>query len=248
MLIRLLDTLKKPDAEISDFVTLIEQDPVFAAQILKTVNSPQYVRADGEILSLYRAICILGFSGVSNIATRILMSKVLPCEPAYYQKFGRQIWTHSVQCASLCMTLSAPLDKNEFDAYFLGLIHDLGKIIIFNCLCEALSTVLVDCIPNTKVFKELMSEMSTDITYHVAMEWHLPHIYCQALKEQNEQKKSDLAIVLDKANQLCEAHLMYERGLLTDEQIAVLLEQLSIDSDIWSTFIETATEIDSLIN
>jgi len=247
MLIQLLDALKNEDTEIEDFVQIIEQDPAFAAQVLKIVNSPQYQRAEGETRSLYRAICILGLKGVSSIASRILMSKVVPSKPIYYKMFGRQIWSHSVQCASLCMALASPQNQDEFDAYFLGLIHDLGKIIIFNCLCEALTTVLIDSLPGTEVFKELMSEMSTDITYHIAQEWQLPQIYCQALQEQSVDNKSELGNILYQANQLCENYLLFERGLINQEQVDNVLSELTVKPELWQELIEIAPLIDSSI-
>lgn len=251
ILITLLDTLKDPKSTIDEFVAIIKQDPPFAAQILKVVNSPQFSREGKEVLSLHRAICILGLSGVSSIASKILMAKVIPSNGKYYKKFGKQIWTHSVQCASLSMMLfifqndKKENEQTDFDAYFLGLIHDLGKIIIFNCLCESLSLVTLNSEPNSQVFKKLMSEMSIDITYHIAVEWGLPHIYCEALREQSSIKTLPLAILLDKANQICEAYLMYERDLLNDEQISILLEKLEVKEQIWHEFKEIVPLIEA---
>ncbi len=244
MLIRLLNTLKDPHSDVYTFIALVEQDPSFAAEVLKVANSAKYCRENKQILSLRRAISVLGLSGLSRIATTLLMADVIPCKPIYYKMFGRQIWLHSVQCATLCELLASHYQEDEFDAYFLGLIHDLGKIIIFNCLSETLGEVMASCVPGSKVYKELMTEMSMDITFFIAKEWQLPEVYCQALGQQRSQEHSSLAALLFKADKLSENFLLHLDGKSSEEEQQELLTLLSVDKNLWLNFVESAAELD----
>ncbi len=106
--------------------------------------------------------------GIANIAATVLMKALMPDKPIYFKTFGKQIWTHSLQCAHLSQSLALHYKQNEFDAHFAGLIHDVGKIIIFESLCNALGKVLTGELPGSIAFKKLMSEMSLDMSYFIA--------------------------------------------------------------------------------
>jgi len=253
MLIKILDTLKDPHADVHSFVEILEKDPTFAVKVLKTANSAKYHRGSSEIRSLQKAISLLGLSGITSIATTLLMADVIPCEPAFYQKFGRQIWVHSLQCANFCQLLAPEYEQQEHEAYFIGLIHDIGKIIIFNCLTITLERAFtleqtnVSHTPSSNIYIDLMSEMSVELSHYVAKEWQLPQIYIDALQQQTQTPTSPLAILLFQANKLSEAFLVNESGNIDDEGTAELLSSLNIGDDIWLKFAEIAPSIDTSI-
>jgi HD-like signal output (HDOD) protein len=251
ILLQLVDTLKNPHADFVEIATIIEKDPALAVEVLRVANSSLYFRGGSEITSLRYAVSLLGVTGVSNISMTILLEKIRPAKPIYYKMFGKQIWIHSVQCAFLCKMLASAnkLDEfDEFDAYFLGLIHDIGKIIIFNCLCDALSSELPDSTPGSQVYKELMSEMSADISFFIAEEWQLPSMYCNALQAQRAIKNSPLAELLYKGNLLSEVYLLYKKKEIDDALIERLLDKLSVDKETWIEFLNLAPDIEKTVN
>ena len=243
MLVRLLNTIQDPDSDVSSFVEIIKQDPSFAIEVLQKANSATYHRGDKEILSLSRAVSFIGLAGLLRIATTLLMARVIPCKPIYYKMFGKQIWLHCVQCATLCELLANNDDENGFDGYFLGLIHDLGKIIIFDCLSKALAEEITS-LPGTQVFKELMTEMSVDISYLIAIEWNLPNIYCEGLRQQKIENRSALAALLYKADKLSEVYLLRMKGIVSEETCADMLAKNSVDQALWLEFTGIAAEIE----
>lgn len=246
-LLQLIDILKDPNSDFIEIAKLIEQDPGLAVEVLRVANSSLYFRGNKEITSLRNAVALLGISGISNISTTLLLEKVKPSKPIYYKMFGKQIWIHSVQCAFLCKTLAIENKNDEFDAYFLGLIHDVGKIIIFNCLCDALSSEFPGGNPGSQAFKELMAEMSADISYFIAIEWKLPTIYCEALDVQRSITSSVLSEQLYKGNLLSELYLLYKKGQISDALIETILEKLSVQKSIWEQFIEIAPKIEKSV-
>lgn len=244
IVIKLLEVLKDSDANFLDLVAIIEQDPALAVQVIKVANTAKYARGDESINSLRRAVNVLGASGVAKIATTIMIEKIMPAKPIYHKMFGRQIWLHSLHCAYLCKLLADCHNQDKFDAHFLGLIHDVGKILIFECLCNAFSSECSDCVPGSLAFKELMSEMSVDISYFIAVEWQLPSIYCEALQQQHTNRTSILAKLLYKANIMSELYLLHTKGLVAQDKLAELLKKLSVKEKIWQDFLEIAPEIE----
>ena len=247
-LLELIDILKDPNSNFDEITKLIEQDPGLAVEVLRVSNSSLYFRGNQEVTSIRNAVALLGISGITNISTTLLLEKVKPSKPIYYKMFGKQIWIHSVQCAFLCKTLAIENKNDEFDAYFLGLIHDVGKIIIFNCLCDALSKEFPGSKPGSQAFKELMAEMSAHISYFIAVEWKLPAIYCEALDVQREVTSSVLSEQLYKGNLLSELYLLYKRGQINDTLIEAILEKLSVKKSIWEEFVEMAPKIEKSVH
>lgn len=88
--IKLLQLLENVEVEFHELADLIEQDPALATRVLRIVNSPLYLTR-GKAEDLLSAIKRLGVSGISNIASSVLMEKVRPHKPIYYKMFGRQI-------------------------------------------------------------------------------------------------------------------------------------------------------------
>ncbi|GLS90425.1 metal-dependent phosphohydrolase [Psychromonas marina] len=244
VLLELIDTLKNDNATFIDIALVIEKDPSLAIEVLKVANSSLYYTGNGEITSLKKAVSLIGVSGIASISSTILMKKIRPAAPIYYKMFGRQIWMHSMQCAFLCKALAKDEKQDEFDAYFLGLIHDIGKIIIFNCLCEALRSEPPSSSPGTRTFKALMTEMSADISFFIAQEWGLPAIYCDALQAHRNVRSSALATTLYKGNLLSETYLLVKNKGLDDDIIDRLLSKLSVDKQIWIAFIALCPEIE----
>ena len=247
MLVKLLDTLKDPHADFDTFVEIIERDPAFAAEVLKVANTAKYNRTNKEIVYLGKATSLLGISGLMKIASTLLMADVIPCNPLYYQLYGRLIWVHSVQCATLCELLAKNEKQNTADAYFLGLIHDLGRIIIFNCISHGMEKTFASLTPCTREYKILMTEMSMDMTYYIAKEWQLPSIYIEALKQQRGGERNLLSELLFKANRLSESFLLFSKKAIHQDEYQTVQESLGINENIFDEFNELAPAISESI-
>lgn len=247
MLVKLLDTLKDPHADFFTFVDIIEQDPAFAVEVLKVANTAKYNRTNKEIIFLNKATSLLGISGLMKIASTLLMADVIPCNPLYYQLYGRLIWVHSVQCATLCELLAKHEKQNTADAYFIGLIHDLGRIIIFNCISEKMKVPFSSLTPCSREYKTLITEVSMDMTYLIAKEWQLPSVYVMALKQQRENTRGDLGELLYKANRLSENYLLYMKKDIKEDNYKALQLSLNINEKVFEAFNDLAPSISESI-
>ncbi len=241
--VELLNLINNPDAEYSDFAKLIEQEPALASRVLGIVNSALYASAN-KISNLETAIARIGMQEIANVASSVLMEDIRPPKPIYFKMFGKQIWIHSLQCAFLCKQICAQTGESGFAGHFLGLIHDVGKILVFNCLCDALAGLNYDQTPGSRLFKELMSEMSLDITYFISTEWKLPEAFQIALQQQRKEPETELAQALYKANTVAEMYLLASKRGIDEEQNQLVLEELGVGTELWDSFLEQAKLIE----
>lgn len=239
---KLLELLRNQDTHYLEIADLINQDPSLALRVLKVVNSVQYT-AGFEIKDLATAVARLGINGISDITSTLLMKSLHPPKPIYYKLYGKQIWDHSLHCAYLCKGFSTALGQDGFTGHFLGLIHDIGKILVFECLVEALVSCDTDDEPGSVEFREFITETSLDISYFVAKEWNLPKDICDALQQQRTGSNSPLAIALHCANACAEQYLIENPSNDEDYNLPVLARQDEYFQTVWACFLKEADKL-----
>lgn len=114
-----------------DLDNYVRSDQGVATLVLRVVNSPLYSRGR-KIATIPMAISVLGFNVVRSLAmlafSRSLFSKT------QISLFRIHLWQHSLLTAIagqiICQDLGSPRDKDE--AFIAGLMHDMGKVLLFN--------------------------------------------------------------------------------------------------------------------
>ena len=240
---KLLNLLQKPDTHYHQVTSLINQDPSLALRVLKVVNSAQYM-AGFEIRDLGTAVARLGINGISDITSALLIKSLHPPKPIYYKLDGKQIWDHSLHCAYLCKGFASTLSQDGFTGHFLGLIHDVGKILVFECLVEALVNCDTNDEPGSIEFREFITELSMDVSYFIAREWKLPSDICDALQQQRTGAKSPLAIALHCANSCAEQYLIEKPSNGAAYSLPALAGQNQEFASVWARFLKDVDKLD----
>ncbi|MFK7863657.1 MAG: HDOD domain-containing protein [Pseudohongiellaceae bacterium] len=243
--LKLLQLLDKPDAHYMEIADLINQDPTLAARVLQIVNSAQ--NSSGFVIKdLNTAVARLGITGIAEIASSLMMKTIQPPKPIYYKMYGKQIWTHSLHTAYLCKGFAAALEEEEFSGYFLGLIHDVGKIVVFDCLIDAIATSDIDDEPGSLEFREYITEASLEISAVVAKNWGLPANFVEALEQQSTAVTTPLAVSLRCANACAEEYLTQKPSPGEDYQLPILATHDQSFSAVWNSFLQQADDLSNL--
>ena len=133
VLIRIIQTLDEDTSSARELETLILHDPALSARILRLANSAFYsFRANVKTIS--HAIALLGMNLVTSLAIGINIfdsfTKGAKSEAALINK----LWTHSCSVAVLVKeiwTRRGHKGKEGEFAFLCGLLHDLGKVVLF---------------------------------------------------------------------------------------------------------------------
>jgi HD-like signal output (HDOD) protein len=215
--------LSNPEHEAAKIASLIEQDPVIAAKVLKLANAPAYKPPGAEIHNLQQAITFLGGKLIHQLVIVAAMQQMADTPKIYFKLFGQQIWSHSLQTALITKKLATTAGVDNFTAYLTGLVHDIGKIAIFKILVDALRQAHPDLTPGSSLFRQALTRNSLELSYKIAENWHLPEAICQALKDQLSedalQLESPLSKLLYQANAYSEINMLMKNKLI-DETFA----------------------------
>lgn len=240
-LMKFLDEVKKENTDFDKICAIVKGDIALAGETIRVSNSPAYRRAAGPIESIDRAIACLGLQGVTEIASVLLIRQILDVESNRFKQFGEVLWNHCLECAEACRILSGS-DQDPFTCYLMGLVHDVGKVAMFTCLCEHLDQHGSDDIDECKVFKIVMTEHSTWLSAHIAKEWELPNPIILALYEfdamtlmsyldYEKKNKSELAVLLEQANSCSEIYTLINSGIVKNDTGVELLRGLGLAGD-----------------
>ena len=232
----LLGRLNDPEASADEVIELVQQDPALTAEVLKLSNSAVFRRGDQEVTNLKQAALTVGFNGLRSMVVNSLMQPVVNIRPIYFKLFGQQLWDHSQHCARACSVIAKRQQVDTFDAYLLGLIHDVGKIVLFQLIVDAFRTMDPELKPRPYVFVKLILSSSRHLSVRVADEWQLPQLHRDALRAHAEVNQptgmSKLARVLFYGNLLSEAHLVLRRERIPAQAVERLLRGYSLKMEM----------------
>lgn len=121
------------DADAREIVTVIEQEPAFAAAVLRYANSVAYAGLR-EITDLQQAVTRLGLVAVEQTLLGLAAKNAFVGHDPASERIFRVLWNHSLVTALASRRLATRASGVAPELAFLGgLLHDVGKVVILRC-------------------------------------------------------------------------------------------------------------------
>ncbi len=171
------DVINNPSSSSHSIADVIGKDTGLAARLLKLVNSTLY-GFPAKIDSLSRAVTVVGTKQLSTLAlgvTIVSIFKDIPHDLIDLKSF----WKHSVACGIIARTLAKYKNISNNERVFVGgLLHDIGRMIIYGYLPEhareALLTASRNSSPLQTLELEIMGFTHQTMGTMLLKEWRLP--------------------------------------------------------------------------
>lgn len=121
---RVIGMVDSPQTSSRQLGDEIARDQVLTAKVLKLVNSGFY-GFSRPISTITHAVTMLGFDAVKGL--------VLSCSALEDMEAALPgLWEHSLACARTCGFIAEQLGMDEVEELSVtGLLHDLGKVVLF---------------------------------------------------------------------------------------------------------------------
>lgn len=135
------DLVNDPNSEIAQIGSVISQDPDLTARLLKLVNS-SYYGFETPIDTVSRAVMMVGLKELQHMVwTSSAVETFNNLSPADISMAS--FWRHSIFCAVVARILARECHILHPERLFVaGLIHDLGKLLIYSKIPEAAEEIL----------------------------------------------------------------------------------------------------------
>lgn len=126
---RLIKAIQKPDNDFREIAGLISSDAALSAKVLKIINSPFYGQIN-RITTVDQAVRLLGLNTIKNLSlSLILKTSFLRQGPSRLNLTG--FWKESLVGAVAAKLLAERAKiKNAEDAFFLGLLENIGSLTL----------------------------------------------------------------------------------------------------------------------
>ncbi|HBP23360.1 MAG TPA: hypothetical protein DEA08_36980 [Planctomycetes bacterium] len=112
----------------ADLAAVFETDPALAQALLTTASSIYY--GGVSCVSIQRAVVRLGRRSLRNVVLRYAMHGLV-CRPGpAFGDMPERIWEHLAETAQLARTLAPTCAAEPEEAFAVGLLHDVGKLVL----------------------------------------------------------------------------------------------------------------------
>ena len=173
---RLLALSPNDEDYFEKVLTLAEEDPPLALRIIKLSNSASSAPIN-PITSLQGAIARIGANEIGNLITSMAVMRVfMPSTQG-----ERNLWIHAIQVAvasRLIARTSSSLKVNPEQAYLCGLLHDIGRFVLFEGAPKELATVDETDWTTPKQLVDVELEIygfdHAELGWRVCRKWSLP--------------------------------------------------------------------------
>ena len=128
---RLVDS---PDCSINDLAGELERDPALATRVVGIANSPFYAGLE-SVESVRDAVVRIGLAETRNIVLAITLRAKLFRVPGFADEV-QALWEHSIYTAATAQLLVAESGSDPEPAFLVGLVHDVGRIVLFSLAGE----------------------------------------------------------------------------------------------------------------
>jgi len=238
--------LEDPNHEVNDIAREISVDPSMTADILKLVNSAQFMLPK-RVDNIVEAVKLVGTKGVRNLLYSYGTQKVLG------EKYTemRSMWTHSYRAAFYAYVLAKSFKRKKElldDVYVGGILHDLGQIIIASMHPDLLDRITRVC-REKGISTKLLEDFSVGLNHAevgalIAKKWNFPEQLVSAIRYHHDPMQAPAAhreIVnsVYLANAICDIEreriafeqiqtaVLKDFGIGTEEQFRTIQEKLS---------------------
>ncbi|MDR1419148.1 MAG: HDOD domain-containing protein [Treponema sp.] len=213
--------INDPKSDMSDIARQISMDPALTADLLKIVNSAQYMLSK-KVDSISEAVKMVGIRGIKNLLYSYGTQKVLGDDTAD----KKVLWEHSYKTAFYAYNLVKNFKKDNNlldDAYVGGILHDMGKIIFSNVHPDLLDKIKNFCAEKnlpSSTFEDLAAGLNhAGIGALIAEKWNFPEGLVAAIRFHHDPESApkdtrNLVDTVYLANMFCE----YEAGNVAFDQ------------------------------
>ena len=243
-IVHLQKLIHDPDSEITDIARQISMDASLIADLLKVVNSAQYMLPK-RVDNIVEAVKLIGLRGLTNLLFSYGTQKLL-------DRKQKWLWDHSYKVAFYAYNIAKNFNRKNKnlldDAYVGGILHDMGKIIFADIHPKLLEKINNFCIEK-ELQRDLFEDLSAGLNHAeigglVAEKWNFPQSLIESIRYHHEPQQcakeyKDVVYTVYLANSIANIEsdeMVFEQvneevlsnfGINSEAQLMMILERLS---------------------
>ena len=206
-----LPTLPGVAASARELASIVINDQSVSAKVLNLANSAFYGFAR-MITTIPQAVVVLGFDTVRSLALSVSVFDALGSSSDRVSLDREAFWMHAIGCGAASRLIATELGyRDTGTSFMLGLLHDLGKVIMDTYLNEEYQEVVQEVVEEGRPFSEVESEIldidHAEIGGWLAFRWRFPEVLVAPIEHHHnplaaEEERLKETLVVHLANVL----------------------------------------------
>ena len=192
--------VESENASAADLEQVIKTDAALTVKLLRTANSAYYRTGDMQVMSVRRAVAILGTRVVRSITLGVAFRGMFGTGEIRCASMNRENWwRHCLAVAvgsRILGALTQAIDPEE--AFLSGLLHDVGKMCLDHLLPEEMARVILRTSRSEVSMQEAETAVlgfdHTEIGDLAAEKWGLPGPVHSAIVKHHSPGTCDLSV------------------------------------------------------
>jgi HD-like signal output (HDOD) protein len=204
---RIQREIGRQDPDLRLIEKLIVSDQALTAEVLRISNSSFY-KGLTQVSTVRNAMVRLGINEVSNIVTMITHENLFHSRVPHLNHVLRKLWQHSVGAALGANWLAKHCGLNGVasQAFFAGLLHDVGKLFVLTVIDELIQAGKIDHAPSAALLTEAMDTLHPGHGATLMEHWNLPEIYARVARTHHRvdfERENMLLVIVRLADKAC---------------------------------------------
>ena len=181
---KLMETFDQEEVDTMHVASVIQEDPVLTAKLLKIANSA-FFGLTREVTNARDAINMMG----------LIKVRALVIAASLGEGFGgvrgvnvNQFWRYSINSANLSRSIALPIKMDETTAYTAALVHGIGELMMYTAMPEAMLdldlSVPMLAITRAGAEQERFGYSYAEVGAALADEWRFPPKMVKAIHHQ----------------------------------------------------------------
>ena len=127
--------LREPDTGIDQIARLLQTDGALCANIIRISNSAIY-GSGSRSSNVSEALAKVGYNRIFSVLGTAFSKRLFMRDLAAYGMSADDYWAYSYFCGVLLEEQAFQVDAAQEDAYMVGLLHALGRVVINELLIQ----------------------------------------------------------------------------------------------------------------
>ncbi len=182
---RVNEAVEDPECSFGEIAHIIGQDSALSARLLKIVNSPFY-GFDQKIETITHAITIIGMAQLRDLVlATVFLNKFRGLSSQEMDM--KEFWLHNIACGLMARVMATFCHEKGVERYYvLGLIHDIGRLLMFLVIPEQMNQALQQAKLEERLLHEVEKEMfgfdHSQVGCLLIQSWKLPDLFQSAVQ------------------------------------------------------------------
>lgn len=178
-----LTALRNPDTSSVACADLIARDAALTARVLRLANSAFY-GVPGRVASVRDSVHLLGRRTLGSLITLTAVAGQFDSSRCPNFSFTG-FWRHGIGVALASSAIARALERDEDAAFTVGLLHDIGYLVLATYAPEATAAALAQAheadVRLADIEQLLLGITHLEVGAQVAAQWKFPPSVVQAL-------------------------------------------------------------------